>query len=200
MVEGAVYDAVNAITPKHYRPYLLTRRFSAAASTDAAVATAAYEVLRNIVSTAPSLSDPARQTALQSLAASYASSLAGVPDGSFERQGVDAGHAAAEAMIEARQGDGRFGPSQWVPNPSPGHWSPLLDANNNPILDPTPWVGGVTPFLIESSSQFRSIDPLPIDQPGLRRGGQRGEGDRRYERDSHVRPRRTSRAGGRATP
>src|SRR4051812_19267610 len=35
MVEGAVYGAVNAITPKHYRPYLLTRRFSAAASTDA---------------------------------------------------------------------------------------------------------------------------------------------------------------------
>jgi len=163
MVEGAVYDAVNAITPKHYRPYLLTRRFSAAASADAAVATAAYEVLRAVVSTAPSLSDTARQAALQSLADSYASSLADVPDGPFERQGVDAGRAAAEAMIAARQGDGRFGASQWVPNSSPGHWSPLLDANNNPILDPTPWVGGVRPFLIESNSQFRSIDPLPLD-------------------------------------
>ena len=31
MVQGAVYDAVNAITPKHHRPYLLTRRFSASA-------------------------------------------------------------------------------------------------------------------------------------------------------------------------
>src|SRR3954451_173186 len=163
MVEGAVYDAVNAITPKHYRPYLLTRRFSAAASADAAVATAAYEVLRAVVSTAPSLSDTARQAALQSLADSYASSLADVPDGPFERQGVGAGRAAAEAMIAARQGDGRFSASQWVPNSSPGHWSPLLDANNNPILDPTPWVGGVRPFLIESNSQFGSIDPLPLD-------------------------------------
>src|SRR5512144_2045144 len=27
MVQGAVYDAVNAITPKHHRPYLLKRRF-----------------------------------------------------------------------------------------------------------------------------------------------------------------------------
>src|SRR6266481_5027464 len=27
MVQGAVYDAVNAITPKHHRPYLLNRRF-----------------------------------------------------------------------------------------------------------------------------------------------------------------------------
>ncbi len=165
MVEGAVYDAVNAITPKHFRPYLLTRRFSAAASTDAAVATAAYEVLTNIVSTVPSISDTARQAALQSLNASYTSSLAAVDNGSFKTQGVAAGHAAAEAMIAARHNDGRFGSSQWVPNPNPGHWAPLLDANNQPILDPTPWVGGVTPFLLESSSQFRSVDPLPIDSP-----------------------------------
>ena len=165
MVEGAVYDAVNAITPKHYRPYLLKRRFGATASIDAAVATAAYEVLTNIVSTVPSISEPARQAALQSLAASYASSLAAVDDGPSKTKGVDAGHAAAEAMIAARQDDGRFGPSQWVPNASPGHWSPLLDANNNPILDPTPWVGGVKPFLLESGSQFRSVDPLPIDSP-----------------------------------
>ena len=41
MVQGAVYDAVNAITPKHHRPYLLKRRFSARASGEAAVATAA---------------------------------------------------------------------------------------------------------------------------------------------------------------
>jgi hypothetical protein len=165
MVEGAVYDAVNAITPTHFRPYLLKRRFSAAASTDAAVATAAYEVLAKIVSTAPSISDSARQAALQSLAASYASSLADVDDGPFKTQGVAAGHAAADTMIAARQNDGRFGPSQWVPNSNPGHWSPLLDANNNPILDPTPWVGGVKPFLLESGSQFRSIDPLSIDSP-----------------------------------
>jgi hypothetical protein len=163
MVAGAVYDAVNAITPKHYRSYLLTRRFANAASTDAAVATAAYEVLRNIVSAVPAISDAARQAALDSLATSYAGSLAAVEDGSFKRQGIDAGHAAAEAMIEARQDDGRFGPSQRVPNSSPGHWSPLLDANGNPILDPTPWVGGVKPFLVESGSQFRSVDPLPLE-------------------------------------
>ncbi len=42
MVQGAVYDAVNATEPKHYRPYLLDRRFSARASKDAAVAAAAY--------------------------------------------------------------------------------------------------------------------------------------------------------------
>ena len=45
MVQGAVYDAVNAIGPKRHRPYLLKRRAGAKASIDAAVATAAYDVL-----------------------------------------------------------------------------------------------------------------------------------------------------------
>ena len=162
MVAGAVYDAVNAITPKHFRPYLLDRRFGNTASTDAAVTTAAYDVLANIVSTAPNLSATARDAALQSLAASRDHWLGNVDEGPFKRQGVAAGDAAAEAMIAARQGDGRFGPSQWVPNPTPGHWSPLLDASGNPLLDPTPWVGGVKPFVTESVSQFRPPDPLPI--------------------------------------
>src|SRR5262245_4461843 len=29
MVQGAVYDAVNSMEPKHFRPYLLQRRFGA---------------------------------------------------------------------------------------------------------------------------------------------------------------------------
>ena len=61
MVQGAVYDAVNAITPKHDRPYLLTRRFGNTASDEAAVATAAYLVLKNIVETVPqSITFPTR--------------------------------------------------------------------------------------------------------------------------------------------
>src|SRR5262245_43292116 len=51
MTQGAVYDAVNAIGPKRYQPYLLAKRFGAKASVDAAVATAAYDVLTELVST-----------------------------------------------------------------------------------------------------------------------------------------------------
>ncbi len=159
MTQGAVYDAINAITPKHHRPYLLKRRFSARASEEAAVATAAYTVLSDIVSTVPaSISFPNRDSLLQSLAAQYAASLAAVPDTPFKRQGIAAGNAAAAAMIAARESDGRFGPSQWVPNSSPGHWQPLLPNGTSP-LDPTPWVGGVRPFLLQSSSQFRTAGP-----------------------------------------
>ena len=164
MVQGAVYDAVNAITPKHHRPYLLKRRFAATASKDAAVATAAYMVLSNIVSTVPaSIPFPTRASVLQSLASQYAASLSAIPDSPRKTKGVAAGNAAAEAMIAAREDDGRFGPSQWVPNPAPGHWQPLVDpATGRPILDPTPWVGGVQPFLMQSSSQFRTAGPLAL--------------------------------------
>jgi hypothetical protein len=159
MVQGAVYDAVNAITPKHHRPYLLKRRFGNTASDEAAVATAAYLVLKNIVETVPqNITFPTRESVLASLASQYDASKNAIPDSPFENMGIAAGTAAAQAMIDARQGDGRFGPSQWVPNSAPGHWDPVAP-NGATAPDPTPWVGGVEPFLMVSSSQFRSADP-----------------------------------------
>ena len=143
MVQGAVYDAVNAIGPKQHRPYLLNRRAGAKASIDAAVATAAYDVLSELVSTAPErVPFPGRAALLNTLASEYAASLDAIDDDSFKRQGIEVGHAAAEAMLDAREGDGRFGPSQWVPNPAPGHWSAASHQAAQPVLDPTPWVGG----------------------------------------------------------
>ena len=163
MVQGAVYDAVNAIGPKQHRPYLLNSRTGARASTDAAVATAAHDVLANLVSTAPERAPfPGRAGLLSTLSAAYTASLDAIDDDSFKKQGVAVGHAAAEAMLDAREGDGRFGPSPWVSNPAPGHWQPLV-AGGVPALDPTPWVGNVTPFLIQSPSQFRSAPPPALD-------------------------------------
>jgi hypothetical protein len=160
MVQGAVYDAVNAITPKHHRPYLLNRRFGNTASDDAAVATAAYLVLRNIVETVPqSITFTNRAALLTSLDTQYTTSKNAIPDSRFKEMGIAAGTAAAQAMIDARQGDGRFGPTQWVPSSLPGHWS-LLPGQAN---DPTPWAGLVKPFLMESSSQFRSAGPPALN-------------------------------------
>src|SRR5829696_1547759 len=165
MVQGAVYDAINAITPKHHRPYLLKRRFGNTASDEAAVATAAYLVLKNIVETVPqSIPFPTRETLLASLETQYNTTKNAVPDSPFKNMGIAAGTAAARAMIDARQGDGRFGPSQWVPNPNPGHWDPVAP-NGTTIQDPTPWVGGVESFLMQSSSQFRSPGPNALTSP-----------------------------------
>jgi hypothetical protein len=165
MVQGAVYDAVNAITPKHHRPYLLDRRFANTASDEAAVATAAYLVLKNIVETVPQTIDfPNRGTLLASLASQYQVATNAIPDSRSKDQGIAAGTAAAQAMIDARKDDGRFGPSQFVSNPNPGFWDPVAP-NGATVQDPTPWVGGVKPFLMQSSSQFRSAGPPALNSP-----------------------------------
>ena len=165
MVQGAVYDAVNAITPKHHRPYLLNRRFGNTASDEAAVATAAYLVLKNIVDTVPqSITFANRATLLATLTSQYDAATNAIPDSPSKNQGIAAGTAAAQAMIDARQSDGRFGPSQFVPNASPGYWDSTAP-NGTTALDPTPWVGAVKPFLLESSSQFRSAGPLALNSP-----------------------------------
>ena len=162
MTQGAVYDAVNAIEPRR-QPYLLKTRFNRKASKEAAAATAAYRVLSSIVSTVPaSIPFPNKASLLQTLETEYAASLTAIADTRFKTAGIAAGDAAANAMIAARQGDGRFGPSQWVPNDDPGHWQPLLNPDGTPMLDPTPWVGGVRPFLLKSSSQFRTDGPQAL--------------------------------------
>lgn len=144
MVQGAVYDAVNAID-RGYRPYLVSPRAKRWASTDAAAATAAYRVLVSIV--------PEQQPALQTL---YESSLSAIPDGRSKTGGIAAGEAAAAAMIAARTNDGRFGPFRFTVGTLPGEWRPVLPAF---ISDPNAWVKDVKPFLIRSSSQFRSRGP-----------------------------------------
>ena len=162
MVQGAVYDAVNATEPKHYRPYLLDRRFSARASQEAAVAAAAYGVLFNIVSTVPNITDAARAAVLSTLFNQYHATVDPIRDSPFKRRGIEAGEAAAAAMIAARLNDGRFGDTQWDSSTGVGRWQPLLNADGVPIQDPTPWVGLVQPFLIPTSSWFRTEGPPGI--------------------------------------
>jgi hypothetical protein len=165
MVQGAVYDAVNAIGPKQHRSYLLQQRAGAKASIDAAVATATNDVLSELVSTAPERAPfPGRAGLLSTLATEYAASLDAIDDNAFKMQGIAIGHAAATAMLDSRVGDGRFGSSQWDGSSGVGRWQPLINPTTGlPILDPTPWVGGVRPFLIQSSSQFQSVPPPALN-------------------------------------
>jgi hypothetical protein len=106
---------------------------------------------------------PNRPALLATLATDYNASLAAIPDTRRRSRGIAAGTAAADAMIDARQGDGRFGPSPWVPNHHPGHWQPQLNpVDGTQLLDPTPWVGEVRPFVIKSSSQFLTDGPQEL--------------------------------------
>ena len=166
MTQGAVYDAVNAISQTH-RPYLLETSFHQGASTSAAAATAAYRMLTHIATTVPAgIGFPNQATLLARLDTEHTASLGAIPPSQAKTDGIAAGNAAADAMIVARAGDGRFGPSQWDPNTGAGHWWPLLRPDGSQILDPTPWAGGVDPFLMTSSAQFRTDGPpsLTSDQ------------------------------------
>jgi hypothetical protein len=144
MVQGAVYDAVNAIDGG-YRDYLPTPAADPTYSQDAAAATAAFRVVANLV--------PSQLSTLQM---QYDASLLAIPDGPAKDGGIAVGQAAASAMLAARANDGRDGPFTFVFGTAPGAWrtSPPLF-----LLDPTPWVGNVKPFLLPNAEMLRSQGP-----------------------------------------
>jgi hypothetical protein len=161
IVQGAVYDAVNAIKGGH-DPYLDGLKAPTSASKGAAASTAAHHVLIGLVDQAPltaTLTAGVKADIKARLDAEYASSLAEIPDGQGKAKGVEVGTAAAAAMLANRVDDGRFGaPGFPVPaNPGPGQWRP------NPVNDPNAWVRNVRPFTLPSSDYFQtSGPPLPL--------------------------------------
>ena len=77
---------------RQHQPYLLEERTGAKASVNAAVATAAYDVLSNLVSTAPERAPfPGRAGLLATLATEYAASLGAIDNNAFKRQGIASG-------------------------------------------------------------------------------------------------------------
>jgi hypothetical protein len=143
----AVFEAVNAVTHQ-YTPYLGTISAPPDSSADAAAIAAAHDVLRYYF--------PASAATLD---AAMATSLAAIPDGQAKLNGIAVGEAAAVAMIAARVNDGAAPPQFYLPTSSdPGQWqlTPSCSAAGGIMLQ---W-RNVTPFGVESSSQFRS-DPPP---------------------------------------
>ncbi|GAA4592196.1 vanadium-dependent haloperoxidase [Planotetraspora phitsanulokensis] len=144
MVHGAVYDAVNAIAGSPYQPYLTAPAVKGNASTDAAVATAAFRVLNALF--------PAQQETLKT---QYDESLAAIPDSPAKQRGISVGDQTAAAMIAARQNDGAFGSQTWPVGTQPGQWRPTPPTMANDGA----WVGYLKPFLIPSGSMFRTSGP-----------------------------------------
>jgi hypothetical protein len=158
MVQGAVYDAVNAIDGGH-QPYLVAPPANSGDSKEAAAATAAFRVLVGF----PDLPGlfPTQLSTLQPL---YDASLASVPDGAAKTGGIAVGEEAARAMLTARAHDGRFGPFKFVEGFDPGEWrlAPPQGPTGIVARDPAPWVGFVTPFLVPNVEMLRSDGPNPL--------------------------------------
>ena len=148
MVQGAVYDAVNAIDRGH-RAYLPQPRARRSDSKDAAAATAAYRVLVGLF--------PTQQGTLEPL---YDASLAGVADTppGAKTGGIAAGAAAAATMLAARANDGRNPKPPFNPpvGTTPGTWRPTPPLFQ---LDPAPWVRNVRPFVVPNVEMLRTPPP-----------------------------------------
>jgi hypothetical protein len=152
MVQGAVYDAVNAID-RGYRPYLPEPPSNPTDSKEAATAAAAFRVIVGFADL-PGLF-PSQQPTLQPVYDAYIAGLPDNPPGS-RAAGVAIGEATARTMLTARLNDGRFGPPPTLYPPAPGIWRPTPPNFAN---DPAPWVGNVRPFIVPNVEMLRTDGP-----------------------------------------
>jgi hypothetical protein len=143
-MHAAMYDAVVGVEGR-YRPYVFHDHAPAGASATAAAAAAAHKILETY--------EPYAQ---QSLDDALAASLAGIPDGTAKTDGVAFGERMARKMIALRANDGRNAPVLFTKPPAPGVWRPT-PPDFLPMA--VPWLGGVTPLLVRSATQFGPPPP-----------------------------------------
>jgi membrane-associated phospholipid phosphatase len=145
IMHAAIYDAVNAIDGTH-QPYLVRLGASHFASQEAAAAAAAHEVLVKLY--------PSFQATLD---AQLQQALAQLPSRG-EADGISIGNTVADRILALRSNDGANAqPIPYVFGNAPG------DYQSTPPNFPkqpqfTHW-SRVTPFALESASQFRPGGP-----------------------------------------
>ncbi len=147
-MQTAVYDALVAIEGG-YQPYILQAQADPNASREAAVATAAYTILKYYLPTEPTLDGK------------YADALAAIPNGPEKTAGIAIGMDAANAVIALRTGDGLLAENTYtLPAPGPGVWEPTM-----PMPPVDPWMALLKPFLRETPGQYRPAPPPTLDDP-----------------------------------
>jgi membrane-associated phospholipid phosphatase len=150
IMQGAEYDAVVSITHVG-SPYLFTVPVHGPADAAAAADQAAHDVL-------VALYPASAQTTVAN--AQLAKELAKIPNGPAKTNGVKVGAAAAAELVAIRSTDGSaITPPPFVAGKKPGAYRPTPPAFSPPVY--TIW-GNVTPFVLESGSQFRPPAPPPV--------------------------------------
>jgi hypothetical protein len=146
MVHGAMYDAV-AATEGGLEPFATSVIAAPDASTDAAVAQAARDVLVARV--------PLQAAAVES---AYVAYMATIPDGPAKNGGKAVGAAAAAGMLAMRTGDHFDDVVPFVQAPKgPGVFEPIA-----PTPPVTPGLRLVRPFTYDSPSDYRPRGPYEL--------------------------------------
>lgn len=145
VVHTSIYDAVAAIERKH-EPYAVWALPKPGSSVEAAAASAAHTALSALF--------PAQQAAFD---AALADSLAAIPDGASEANGVSLGQWVANQILALRSDDGATDVVSYTPGNEVGDWVPTPPGNAPGLLPQWPYV---TPWAMTSGDQFR-IDQIP---------------------------------------
>jgi hypothetical protein len=161
MTHVAIHDALNAID-RRSRPYAFRARVSRGASPDAAVAAAARDVLVALLNQLPAPFPPACGAAgVASVEADYTAAVGAIPDGRAKTRGIAVGKAAAAAILALRAADGANTPlivTDYEQGTAPGEYR---FTPGTPFVFAPGW-GGVTPFILRDSSQFRPGPPYKV--------------------------------------
>ena len=112
MVNLAMYDSVNGITPRHQQFYSHDVAPSNA-SREAAAIQSAYRVLTSIYPGEQSMLDARRAT-----------SMSLIPDGEAKTNGISYGDSVANSIVISRESDGFDDTVAYMPQGGPGHWEP----------------------------------------------------------------------------
>lgn len=139
MTQIAVYEAVNSIERSHH-PYYQFLPASPTASKEAAVATAAHDVMAALFTNSAA-----------SLDSTLAARLALIPAGPDKDDGIAIGHAAAQMILTLRAGDGSQTKIPYTFGTNPGDYRPtsasdFVCSNEWPL---------VTPFCMNHGTDFR---------------------------------------------
>jgi membrane-associated phospholipid phosphatase len=143
ILETAVFDAVNGLTA-FYDAYKFDNGINPDASVEAAASQAAYRVLTELY--------PNQKATFDGILNGY---LQDLPAGDFVTKGLAYGGAVAEAALASRANDGSKAVVPYTVSTEIGKWQPT-SAVTSPLL---PQWGKVTPFALESASQFRPDAP-----------------------------------------
>jgi len=157
MIEIAVHDALNSIKPK-YECFALLDERDQFANPDAAVASAAYWTIKgmNVQGANP-------------IDNWYNESLATIPDGESKESGKLLGKKAADAIIAKRSTDNFTQANMQIALPdgiNPGDYRSTLPFSNMgmpKIKALHQWGTSMTPFVVQSNSQFRPNAPYPVN-------------------------------------
>src|SRR5262245_18279641 len=160
MMHIAIHDAVNAIN-RRFQPYLLDLLETSGASVEAAVATAARDVLVPLLGQLPDIFSACIDAVIASVETDYTAALDAIAYGTSKTQGIVIGRDAAAAILALRVADGAdtlFLDPDYPQGTNPGEYR---FTPGTPFAAAPGW-GDVTPFVLKDSAQFRPGPPYDV--------------------------------------